>query len=758
MAIKLPKFFSRLDARARIFFLFAGAVAAIFLVYLGVRFFWGEGSTAGPSSVAGVPAGVQSVPGGQVTPEYARALQQANIQAAQQAKMTGTSAVPTIFRVESPQAATSGAACVICDDESANVKYKLGDWVRQGKISPDIADTLQQLAGKNVSVDEYARQLSQLVKDGKVTPEQARELLEEYKKQRANTLLKESAQVMDKMISAGQLPLDVANQLLTAQKNKVSPAEYSAMLQDFVKQGKISPSVAQQLLAQYTQQRTKEAADEGLATLARMVQTGEMTSEVAKILGDLQSQNVPLDTYEKTLQKLVSEGKLTPATAAKLLEQYRSQKTVIGPIGSISQKLQQAEASAYGELSDLLKQRKISSEIAETLTDLIQKDVSFDTFQSTVNQFVQQNKLSADIAKLKLADYRLVKGLRDLTNKLGVLQANNSSPGVYANELKRAVQDGLITPEEAAQLMKEYQAISAPSPTVAGGTGNLQQLLQAETSYKAAPVPTDFAVVQTQAQQQSTQENLANIEQIRSEMTNQAQQLITSWQPPSMMHKAAMPTTKTASVLGDGKKSEEKGGLFSGAGGASLSVMIKAGTVYFAVLDTGVNSDYPDSPIMATIVDGKYKGAKLLGKIVLTKGPVGQMDRVTLNFTSMNIEDWPASKTVSAYGIDPDTARTVMASNVDYHYAQRFGALMATSFLQGYASAVTTSGGSTSQTLIGTTTTNPALNPSQKIMVGLGQVGQALGTAVQNYANLPPTVKVDSGVGLGILFMSDVSA
>ena len=98
-----------------------------------------------------------------------------------------------------------------------------------------------------------------------------------------------------------------------------------------------------------------------------------------------------------------------------------------------------------------------------------------------------------------------------------------------------------------------------------------------------------------------------------------------------------------------------------------------------------------------------------------------------------------------------------MASQVDYHYTQRFGAMMATSFLQGYASAVTTSGGTTSQTLIGTTTTNPALNPSQKLMVGLGQMGQTLGTVTQGYANLPPTVKVDSGVGLGILFMSDVT-
>ena len=752
MAFNFSKFnvLKNLDAKGRVFFLFATTVAVIFIIYLGVRFLWGDGQTIGTSNVAGVPVGIQSIPGGELSPEYAKALQQANIQAAQQAKLTGSSAIPTMMNVEGATQTIAASGCIICPDDAANVRYKLDDWVRQGKLAPDIADTLKQLSDKSVSIEEYAQQLSQLVKEGKLTPEQARELLEVYKKQRSNNLLKDSAKLMDSLIVPGKLPLEVANQLLMAQKNKMPVVEYATMLQDAVKQGKISPDVAQQLLAQYSQQQAKEAALANLANLHRMAQTGEITPEVEKNLADLQTRNVPLDTYVKTLDQLVAQGKITPAAAAKLLDQYKVQKTAIGPIGMLNQLLRQAEAAAYAEIEELLKQGKISGDVASILTDLLQKNVSLEAHQTAIDQLVQQKKLTPDIAKLKVDDYRLVKKLRELIGQLAGLQANNVNSAVYANALKRAVQLGVLTPDQAAQLMKEYQATTIAPTDVA--LGNLQQRLQAEAEARTGATPSDFAVAQVQAQQITSEDRQANIQALMTAMSSQAQQLIGSWQPAIMLHKAATPVTKSATTKDSGTSAT------SGYQSTSTApVIIKGGSVYFAVLDTAVNSDYPDSPIMATIVEGKYKGAKLLGKLMTSKGPAGQMDRVAMNFTIMNFDEWPTSKAVTAYAIDPDTARSVMASQVDYHYMQRFGAMMATSFLQGYAGALTTSGGTTSQTLIGTTTTNPALNPQQKIMVGLGQVGQTLGTMTQGYANLPPTVKVDSGVGLGILFMSDIT-
>jgi intracellular multiplication protein IcmE len=93
---------------------------------------------------------------------------------------------------------------------------------------------------------------------------------------------------------------------------------------------------------------------------------------------------------------------------------------------------------------------------------------------------------------------------------------------------------------------------------------------------------------------------------------------------------------------------------------------------------------------------------------------------------------------------------------VDHHYLERYGAIMAASFLTGYSSAITQAGQSTTG-VFGTSATHPALSPGNKIAVGLGQIGTNLSAMMQSKVNKPATVQVNSGVGLGILFVSDVA-
>lgn len=272
-------------------------------------------------------------------------------------------------------------------------------------MTPEVASALQQLADKNASVDEYAAELDRLVREGKLTPEQARQLLEQYKKQHANRLLKQSADTMDSLIKSGQLPIDSANQLLDAQKKKMSPAEYAAMLQEMVRQGKISPAVAQQLLAQYTQQRAKEIVMKSIASLQKMAREGKITPDVEKELIDLENRMVPVDTYTRALQQNVSQGKLTPVVAKAILDEYKSQKAEIGPTGSINQMLQQAEAAAYGEINDLMREGKMSQAVGAQLTALIQKNIPLEQYKGVINQLVQEKKITPEIAKLKIGDY-----------------------------------------------------------------------------------------------------------------------------------------------------------------------------------------------------------------------------------------------------------------------------------------------------------------------------------------------------------------
>lgn len=770
MAVDLSKlnFFNRLDARARVLVLLGAVIGIFVLFYLGTRWLSGGSNTTGPSRVANAPSNIQAVPGSTLTPEYQRSLMQANQQAAQQAQISGGSAVPTLINYGAPTA-TQSTGCVVCSDDMVNnVKNDLDDWARQGKISPETAQALEALADKNVPVSEYAAYLDQLVREGKLTPEQARQLLEKYKKQHENNLLKESAKSMDSFIKSGTLPLDVANDLLEKQKQKMTPAEYAAYLRELVRQGKISPELAQQLLAQYTQQRAKEIINQSIASLHRMSVNGEITKDVEADLTGLEQRMVPVAIYDKTLQDYISKGKMTPAAAKKILDEFKAQKEAIGPTGSITKMLQDAEAAAYNELRDLVKQKKITEETAGVIATAIQRNVTMDQFQTLINQLVQQNKLTPEIAKLKYADYKLIRGLRDEMQRLNDLQGNNATNSEYADELKKAVQAGILTPDQAKQLMQEYQAMTtrvSPTGTLVANNQatadflKLQQAAQNAQAGEQVDNSQQFAAAQAEAETETAQDRKTRIDSMAMAMANQAQSLLVAWQPPVMEHKAGILESQALAELASPKKLEGgpgSGGLNGENSAPQTPPLIKAGTVIFAVLDTTANSDYPDSPVMATVVDGKFKGAKLLGKLVTTKGVSGQQDRVSLNFTLMDTDAWITTKSINAFAIDPDTARTVMASQVDYHYLQRFGAIMATSFLQGYASAITNAGTSTTG-LGGTTSTHPELSPSNKLMVGLGQVGQTLGQVTQNYINIPPTVKVDAGVGLGILFMSDVT-
>lgn len=117
----------------------------------------------------------------------------------------------------------------------------------------------------------------------------------------------------------------------------------------------------------------------------------------------------------------------------------------------------------------------------------------------------------------------------------------------------------------------------------------------------------------------------------------------------------------------------------------SNPISIDAGDITFATLNTVVDGDQPNHLIGATIIDGKYKGAKLHGKIISTKSTAGNPDRVSLNFTSMDVDGTSKPVEIAAYAIDVNTAHTALNGKVSPEYLQHNGVILAASFLQSYA-------------------------------------------------------------------------
>jgi intracellular multiplication protein IcmE len=178
--------------------------------------------------------------------------------------------------------------------------------------------------------------------------------------------------------------------------------------------------------------------------------------------------------------------------------------------------------------------------------------------------------------------------------------------------------------------------------------------------------------------------------------------------------------------------------------------LAKLGTIFNAILETGINSDEP-SPVLARIVSGPLKGTRLIGQI----STVGE--KVLIVFNSANIPGSEKSIRMSAYAVDTNTSRTALADDVDHHYFLRYGVLLATSFIGGYAQALQQSGATTTAGISGTTTTNPVYTNEQLNNIALGSVGQKIAQDTQQqFGNLKPTITVNSGAAIGVLLMEDL--
>lgn len=619
--IKLPQ-----NSKLRALLFLAILIIAVAVIYVVLNGRSSDAALGGTSISPANTDNIDSTPGQKnLSKAYLQTLLKENKIESTNALKQGQSYLPTMVNTGDSYVKTNSFKaksedCPCCNKQQASGSL-LDQLVKKGKISPDTAADLQRLANQGASVQDYANELQQLVKEGKLTPAQAQALLASYKADHAKKAANESGPTS---------PDDVANQLLAS--------------------GKVSPATA--------------SAIKALAT-----------------------KNLSPGDYKAALDRLVREGKITPAQEEALLAAYRAKHA----------------ASAYTPNAN-----------------------------STIDPTLAEMAADASI------DPATAKDLEDLSNA-------NAPVGQYAAELNRLVREGKLTPAQAQALLAAYKSKhgTPQEQSQAAKASGLDQMAAAQqlaAQQAQQQASAQMAAAQRQQQQMQAQQQL---QATQSSMSAQANRLFASWNAPTPTHDVVLTPADTKTMAG----------VQAGSAGASAAAtaipMIKAGTIMFAVLDTALNSDEP-GPVMATIVAGKYKGAKLIG------GLTRQNDRVMLQFNLMSMKDWTGTVKMNAVAVNPDTARTALASSVNHHYLSRYGSLFGAAFLASYAEALDDNG-TTTITPLGTVQRTVSLSPAGRVMKGLGGVAQSLSTAIQQNFNRPPTVKVDSGVGLGVLFQEDVS-
>jgi intracellular multiplication protein IcmE len=325
--------------------------------------------------------------------------------------------------------------------------------------------------------------------------------------------------------------------------------------------------------------------------------------------------------------------------------------------------------------------------------------------------------------------------------------------GFSAAELAKA---GIAPPKSDLLGVSALQKSSsiAGLPQLTGRTPQAQQAAANNAELQS--------LIDAQNRQLEEQKYQQVIQQKTSEMLSAAQQSIQNWKAVALQ------------VYMEGQKEEKKEerttivsetGAIPGQpaavvveGAARAAAIIKTGDIVFAVLDTSINSDEP-GPILATIVSGRLKGAKLIGSFNLP----ANAGKMIISFNMMSVPGAPRTTSISAVAIDPDTARTALSSRTNRHILLRYGSLFASSFLQGFGNAFQsantvvriggTGGGNdiTIQNGIGRSTL-------QNAVIALATVGKTWGQQAQQIFNTPTTVQVYSGTAIGVLFTQDLVA
>jgi len=338
-----------------------------------------------------------------------------------------------------------------------------------------------------------------------------------------------------------------------------------------------------------------------------------------------------------------------------------------------------------------------------------------------------------------------------------VVQLKNA--GFVGDEIAAAgvsAQDSALAGLEEIAPLTPKSSNLATIPSIGGETADRQKAnLEAENAKHLNEI------IQRQRVQQVDQRFQQKVQQRTAAMVSAANQMMQAWKTIQNQQylggtEKEDDKTKAATLGPDGLPLPGSKG-FGPESQANGTPIVRMGDVLFAVIDTSINTDEP-GPILATIVSGPLKGGKLIGTFNLPSNA----DKMVISFNSLSMPGAPRTMSISAFAIDPNTARTALSSETDHHYLMRYGSLFASTFLEGFGNAFQSA--DTTITVGGTggvtnTTVQNGIGRSalENAVIGLATVGKAWGQVAQQNMSRPTTVQVYSGTAIGVLFTQDLS-
>lgn len=213
----------------------------------------------------------------------------------------------------------------------------------------------------------------------------------------------------------------------------------------------------------------------------------------------------------------------------------------------------------------------------------------------------------------------------------------------------------------------------------------------------------------------------------------------------------AMTVVYNEPVVRPGSGNESSEGDATGGDMGILPVMppespFKVGQILYVENMFEVNSD-KRSPVIAKVLSGPQAGGKFIG------GFERQADALILVYNSFADVNGDVTA-LTAYAVDPNQKTMNVSSEVDYHRFQRWGGLIAASFLEGFSDAFSRGAGSTTIATAGSTiVTEEPYNSREQVLIAAGKVGERLADKADANFNRPPTVTLYPEMPMGVMIV-----
>jgi intracellular multiplication protein IcmE len=192
---------------------------------------------------------------------------------------------------------------------------------------------------------------------------------------------------------------------------------------------------------------------------------------------------------------------------------------------------------------------------------------------------------------------------------------------------------------------------------------------------------------------------------------------------------------------------------------AGKTPFIGAGEAFYCQFNFGINTDASSKDVVGTCLQGKLKGATVIGKYQPSPDNAADAD-VSVTFDKLRIPG-KATQAITAIAVNEETLTSGLADEVNDHSLKKFGGLFVASMLRGMGKAASIVTGQTTTTTSGaqtvqTTSVDP-LSTSRQVQISLGEVGVSAGDLFLRRAeSIKPTVKVNPKKTFGLVFLADI--